>query len=54
MKDLYVKKIFNGFIVECDLLESYGVYYIYFDELRAITDIFNEKTRDVDDMMDNW
>ena len=45
---------FNGFIVECDLMESFGVYYVYFDELRAVTDIFNEKTRDIDDMMDNW
>lgn len=45
---------FNGFMVECDPLESYGVYYIYFDELRAVTDIFNEKTRDKDDMGDNW
>lgn len=45
---------FNGFMVECDPLETYGTYYIYFDELRAMTDIFNEKTRDVDDMRDGW
>ena len=24
------------------------------DELRAMTDIFNELTRDVDDMIDGW
>ncbi|MCK4799114.1 MAG: flagellar filament protein FlaA [Spirochaetes bacterium] len=45
---------FNGFIVECDPSETYGTYYIYFDELRAVTDIFNEKIQDVDDMGDDW
>jgi hypothetical protein len=45
---------FNGFMIECDPVETYGVYYIYFDELRAMTDVFNEKTRDVDDMHDDW
>jgi len=45
---------FNGFLIECDPTETYGVYYIYFDELRASTDVFNEKTRDADDMHDDW
>jgi hypothetical protein len=45
---------FSGFVVECDPVETFGVYYLYFDELRAMTDIFNEKTRDVDDMRDDW
>jgi hypothetical protein len=45
---------FNGFIINCDAQESFGTYYIYFDELRAMTDIFNELTRDVDDMIDGW
>ncbi len=45
---------FNGFVIECDPMEAYGVFYIYFDELRAMTDIFNEKIKDVDDMQDNW
>jgi hypothetical protein len=45
---------FNGFLVECDPQETFCTYYLYFDELRAITDIFNEKTRDVDDMYDDW
>lgn len=45
---------FNGFIVECDPVETYGSYFVYFDELRAVTDVFNEKTRDVDDMRDDW
>ncbi len=45
---------FNGFVVQCDAQEAFGTYYIYFDELRAMTDIFNELTRDVDDMIDGW
>lgn len=45
---------FSGFLVECDPQETFGTYYIYFDELRAITDIFNEKTQDADDMFDDW
>lgn len=45
---------FVGFVVECDPMETYGTYYVYFDELRAETDIFNEKTRDPDDMVDGW
>lgn len=45
---------FNGFLVECDPMEAFGLYYIYFDELRALTDIFNEKIKDIDDMDDNW
>ena len=45
---------FTGFLVECDPVETYGTYYVYFDELRALTDIFNEKTRDLDDMVDGW
>lgn len=45
---------FNGFMIECDPMETWGTYYVYFDELRAVTDIFNEKTRDINDMYDDW
>jgi len=45
---------FNGFLIECDPVETFGTYYIYFDELRAVTDLFNESTRDEDDMRDDW
>jgi hypothetical protein len=45
---------FAGFVIECDPKETYGDYYLYLDELRALTDIFNEKTRDTDDMRDDW
>ncbi len=45
---------FLGFKIEFDLLESYGTYYVYFDGLRAITDLFAETYRDPDDMADGW
>jgi hypothetical protein len=45
---------FNGFLIKCDPMETLGTYYIYFDELRAMTDIFNETTKDIDDMTDGW
>ncbi len=44
----------TGFKIECDPMEAYGVYYIYFDDLRAVTDLFAEDNRDDDDMPDNW
>lgn len=44
----------DGFEVVCDPTEDYGSSFIYFDDLRAVTDLFSEETRDVDDMMDNW
>lgn len=43
-----------GFAIECDIVETYGTYYIYFDDLRAVTDLFAESARDEDDMPDNW
>jgi hypothetical protein len=44
----------TGFKVETDPLDSYGTYYIYFDDLRAVTDLFGETKRDSDDMSDGW
>ncbi|MFP3958769.1 MAG: flagellar filament outer layer protein FlaA [Spirochaetaceae bacterium] len=43
-----------GFVIEPDLLETYGSYYVYFDDLRAETDLFTEESRDPDDMVDSW
>lgn len=43
-----------GFKVECDPMEAFGSYYIYFDDLRAVTDLFAEDNRDPDDMVDFW
>jgi hypothetical protein len=42
------------FRINCDPLESYGSYYVYFDDLRAVTDLFEENDRDADDMSDGW
>ncbi|WP_304223871.1 flagellar filament outer layer protein FlaA [Gracilinema caldarium] len=44
----------TGFKVECDPMESYGSYYFYLDDLRAVTDLFAEENRDPDDMVDSW
>lgn len=44
----------TGFKVECDMMETIGSYYIYFDDLRAVTDLFAEDNRDPDDMVDFW
>lgn len=43
-----------GFKVECDLEETYGRYYLYLDDLRAVTDLFAEENRDEDDINDAW
>jgi hypothetical protein len=44
----------TGFRIDCDPMEAYGSYYIYFDDLRAVTDLFAEDDRDADDMIDSW
>jgi hypothetical protein len=44
----------TGFKVECDQLEAYGTYYLYLDDMRAVTDLFGEAKRDQDDMSDGW
>ena len=45
---------FEGFKIEVDPMEASGTYYIYFDGLRAITDLFAESVRDTDDIPDGW
>ena len=44
----------RGFRVEFDPWQAYGSYYLYLDDLRAVTDLFSESHRDPDDMMDGW
>jgi hypothetical protein len=44
----------SGLRVNCDPAEAFGSYYIYFDDLRAVTDLFAESNRDTDDMSDAW
>ncbi len=43
-----------GFHVVCDLEETYGNYYIYLDDLRVVSDLFAEDSRDQDDILDSW
>jgi len=45
---------FIGFVVECDLLETRGRFYLYFDDMSAVTDLFLESNLDRDDMEDIW
>jgi len=44
----------RGFRIDVNPWEAMGSYYIYFDDLRAVTDLFAEHHRDPDDMMDGW
>jgi len=43
-----------GFVIEPELTETIGSYFVYFDDLRVVTDLFSEETRDPDDVPDNW
>jgi hypothetical protein len=44
----------TGFRVTVDPEEAFGSYYLYLDDLRAVTDLFAEESRDPDDMVDSW
>ena len=44
----------TGFRIAVDPWQAYGSYYLYLDDLRAVTDLFAESNRDPDDMMDGW
>lgn len=41
-------------LIEFDPAQTYGSYYIYFDDLTAVVDLFAENNRDPDDMNDAW
>lgn len=43
-----------GFRIDCNPMLARGTYYVYFDDLRVITDLFELQNRDEDDMPDNW
>jgi hypothetical protein len=43
-----------GFKVDCDPTYTRGSYYIYFDDHRAVTDLYAVQNRDPDDMQDDW
>ncbi len=44
----------KGFNIKCDLDETYGNFYVYFDDIRAVSDLFSEESRDADDIVDSW
>jgi len=43
-----------GFVVDCDPLEDYGNFYLYFDDMTADTDLFGLQQKAADDMSDAW
>ena len=43
-----------GFRVDCNPMEARGSFYMYLDDLRAVTDLYDMQNKDDDDMMDNW
>jgi len=43
-----------GFKIECDPEDAYGSYYMYLDDLRVVSDLYELEARDSDDMYDNW
>ena len=43
-----------GVRVECDPVTARGTYYLYFDDLRVVTDLYNYDSRDTDDPPDSW
>lgn len=43
-----------GFRVDCNPMLARGSYYMYMDDLRAVTDLYDMENHDEDDMADNW
>lgn len=43
-----------GFRIDCDPMLSRGAYYLYLDDLRCVTDLYDIENRDEDDMSDAW
>ncbi len=43
-----------GFRVDCNPMQARGSYYMYIDDLRAVTDLYDMENHDEDDMSDNW
>ena len=43
-----------GFRVDCDPMLSRGAYYMYLDDLRCVTDLYDMQNHEEDDMADNW
>ncbi len=43
-----------GFRVDCSPMLARGSYYMYLDDLRCVTDLYDSENHDEDDMQDNW
>lgn len=43
-----------GFRVDCNPMLARGTYYVYFDDLRCVTDLYDMINHDEDDMADSW
>lgn len=43
-----------GFRVDCDPMLARGQFFMYLDELHAVTDLYDMENKDEDDMLDNW
>ena len=43
-----------GFRVDCNPMKARGTFYMYLDDLRVVTDLYDVQNRDEDDMVDNW
>ena len=43
-----------GFRVDCNPVQAKGNFYMYLDDLRAVTDLYDIENHDEDDMVDNW
>jgi hypothetical protein len=43
-----------GFRVDCDPETAFGQYFMYLDDLRAVTDLYSIENLDGDDPSDNW
>ena len=46
--------LIESFKIETSLKDSFGAFYVYFDDLRATTDLFGLYAKDPDDPADNW
>ena len=52
--DLGTGLLIESFKIETSLDDSIGNFYVYFDDLRATTDLFGVDAKDPDDPADNW
>lgn len=43
-----------GFRVDCNPMLARGTYYMYLDDMRSVTDLYDVEKKDADDMSDNW